>query len=76
MSKSWGPIVYARIAEIYVAATEKVRRLTRVACRTIRHALLILLCYKRCGRQKGQQGSCRMMAVAMTTRRDAIEKGL
>jgi hypothetical protein len=39
-------------------------------------SLLVLLCYKRFGPQKGQHGSCRMIACAITTRRVAIEIGL
>ena len=39
-------------------------------------SLLVLLCYKSCGPQKGQQGSCRSIAAAMATRSEAMETGL
>ena len=38
--------------------------------------ILVLLCYKRFGPQKGQQGSCRSMTAAMATRSEAMEIGL
>lgn len=38
--------------------------------------LLVLLCYKRFGPQKGQHGSCRIKTRAMLMRSVAIECGL